>query len=268
MKLAVSNIGWSAAEDATIAPALIAAGADAIEVAPGRLFEAPAETTARTAEAAARHWTSLGLPIVSMQALLFGQGDLALLGSAQEQDRIVAYLDRIITLAGRLGCGPLVFGSPKNRVRGDLDFDAATRVALPALRRIGEAAEARGCVFCLEANATGYGCDFMTRVDEAAAVVRAVDHPGVRLILDTGNMAMENEDPAALVPHAGLIAHVHFSAPQLASVLPVRDRLSATLGHLRSAGYDRTITLEMRAQDTTEDLLACTSAVRAMIDGG
>ena len=42
--------------------------------------------------------------------------------------------------------------------------------ALPVLRKIGALAEASGTIFCLEANATGYGCDFMTVLAEAGRV--------------------------------------------------------------------------------------------------
>ncbi len=51
MRLAVSNIGWTAAEDESALPRLRDAGVEAIEVAPGRVF--PDALTATVADAAA-----------------------------------------------------------------------------------------------------------------------------------------------------------------------------------------------------------------------
>lgn len=267
MRLAVSNIGWTEAEDATIAPQLRGAGAEAIEVAPGRVFDTPATATPEEARDVSAHWTAQGLPVVSMQALLFGQGDLRLLGDAADATAMTGYLEHIIGLAGALGCGPLVFGSPRNRLKGDMDFAAARDRAVPVLRRIGAIAAGQGTTFCLEANATGYGCDFMTRLGEAADVVRAVDHPAVALVADTGNMLMEGETAPALEAVMDLVAHVHVSAPQLGPVTDHAPFLREVFAVLRAAGYDRGVTLEMRSGDTAA-LLQGAGMLRRLIDAG
>ena len=54
MKLAASNIAWSPEEDDAVARILSAAGAQGVEVAPGKLFGDPGETPDREVEAARR----------------------------------------------------------------------------------------------------------------------------------------------------------------------------------------------------------------------
>ena len=269
MRLAVSNIGWTDAEDATILPRLRDAGVDAIEVAPGRVFADALSATIADAEAIGARYADAGLPIVSMQALLFGRPELTLFGSADEVQPLVAHLGHIIKLAGALGCGPLVFGSPGNRKKGERSFDAARDEAVPVLRQIGAKAEAAGTVFCLEANATAYGCDFMTKLAEAGAVAAAVSHPGVGQVVDTGNMMMMEEAPDAIRAIAPHIRHVHVSAPQLGPVAAHAAFVGQVIPVLDDLGYNSVVTLEMRpgeGDDPTAELLRAAELLRGLID--
>jgi D-psicose/D-tagatose/L-ribulose 3-epimerase len=271
MKLAVSNIGWTRAEDATILPRLAAAGAEAVEVAPGRLFDDPAAAGPEEAARIRAAHAAAGLPLVSMQALLFGRPDLALFEKGEAGAAALAdHLERIIALAGTLGCRPLVFGSPGNRRRGALDGAAARAAARPVLTRLAAAAAAAGSVLCLEPNARTYGCDFVTTLAEAAEMVQAVAHPGLALVADSGNMMLEGEAPAALRPHAGLLAHLHLSAPHLGPVAPHASFATELIAVARGDGYDGLVTLEMRpgsGSDPTEDLLRATDLLAGLVSG-
>lgn len=269
MKLAVSNIGWAANADATIAGRLVGAGAEAIEVAPGRIFDDLAQARVADAMRAADLWAKRGLSVVSMQALLFGQPDLRLFGDLADRYALMDHLRHILTLAGALGCGPLVFGSPRNRLKGERSFAQARDAAVGIFREIGDLAAGTRTVFCLEANARAYGCDFMTVLAEAIEVVAAVDHPAVRLVVDTGNMALEGEPPRMAADAVPYTAHFHMSAPQLAPIAPHAAFIGTVLAELRRGGYDGVATVEVRAGDGSaaeDDLVASVRAARAMID--
>ena len=246
VRLAVSNIAWSAAEDATIATRLVAAGADALEAAPGRLHPDPADVAEDEARDLRDLWQTRGLPIVSMQALLFGRPDLLLLGNPDEQEGLISHLSAIMSFAGRLGAGPLVFGSPQNRKKGALSFDEACKNARPVFRRLGDAAQSNGTVLCIEANAVDYGCDFITTLDQAARMVTETDHPSVGLIVDTGNMAMAGELAQDALRHVHLVRHLHLSRAQLGPLDVGDDFPRRVMDGLRQAGYDGTATIEMR----------------------
>ena len=271
MRLAVSNIGWTEAEDATILPRLRDAGVDAIEVAPGRVFPSVPSATVAEAEAIGSQYREAGLPVVSMQALLFGRPELSLFGTAAEVQPLLDHLSHVVKLAGALGCGPLVFGSPRNRLKGARSFAAARDEALPVLRRIGAMAEASGTVFCLEANASDYGCDFMTRLAEAGDMAAVAGHPGVAQVADTGNMMMMGEEPDAIRAVAPHIRHVHVSAPQLGPVAAQAAFVERVIPVLRDVGYDSVVTVEMRpgeGDDPTAELFRAVSLLRGLIDRG
>lgn len=271
MRLAVSNIGWTEAEDATILPRLRDAGVDAIEVAPGRIFPDVPGATVAEAEAIGAQYREAGLPVVSMQALLFGRPELSLFGTAAEVQPLLDHLSHVVKLAGALGCGPLVFGSPRNRLKGERSFAAARDEALPVLRRIGAMAEASGTVFCLEANASDYGCDFMTRLAEAGDMAAAAGHPSVAQVADTGNMMMMGEEPDAIRAVAPHIRHAHVSAPQLGPVAAQAAFVERVIPVLRDVGYDSVVTVEMRpgeGDDPTSELFSAVGLLRGLIDRG
>jgi len=271
MKLAVSIIGWNPEDQASVLPKLREAGVDGVEGAPSRLFNDLQSATAEQAAAVAESYRHAGLPIVSMQSLLFGHPDLRLFGPPEEVQPLVDQLRHVIGLAGALGCGPLVFGSAQNRRKEHRSLDQARAEAVPVLRQIGDAASAAGSVFCLEANATGYGCDFMTTLEEAGSVVAATGHAGIGQVVDTGNMMMMGEAPAAIEAVSPHLCHLHISAPQLG---PVADHPAFVKEAIRVAaglGYDRIVTLEMRAgtgPDPMADLLRAAEMLRHTIDQG
>jgi D-psicose/D-tagatose/L-ribulose 3-epimerase len=251
VKVAVSNIAWPREWDTRIARTLADAGAEGIEVAPTRLWDDPVSVSDRAARECRTYWESLGLPIVSAQALLFGHPELVLFGSIEVRGKTLDYLGRILELCERLGATRAVFGSPRNRLRGDLDVSSADDIAAEFFVALADSAEQRGVVVALEANPPEYGCDYITRAAEALSMVRRVNSAGLRMHLDTGCMLLACDDAeAAIVDAADVLHHIHASEPQLAPVTA-----SGAVCHrevadaLRASGYCGWVSVEMRAPE-------------------
>ncbi|SBT37691.1 sugar phosphate isomerase/epimerase family protein [Micromonospora auratinigra] len=248
MKVAVSNIAWEPGDDEKVADALRRAGAEAVEVAPTKVWPDPTAVSPAQAHAYGRAWARAGLPVVAAQSLLYGRPDLTLFGPGREE--FVAYLGRIAELGAALGATALVFGSPRNRLRQDLPVAVADRIAVDVFGRLAERAVAAGTTFCVEANPAVYGADYLTRATEAAALVAAVDSPGLRLHLDTACMTLAGEDPAAGVRRfAPLLRHAHLSEPHLAAVGHPDPRHADFAAALRAVDYAGHLSVEMRPSD-------------------
>jgi sugar phosphate isomerase/epimerase len=208
-----------------------------------------------------RYWDDRGLHVASLQSLLFGRPDLQLFATDAARAATVDLLKRAIDLAGALGAGALVFGSPRNRVRGALPLPDALHIATDLLRDLGDHAQQYGTLFCVEANPPGYGCDFITTTAEAVELCRRVNHPSVRVNIDLGGIMMSDDDPKTEIIAAGsFIGHVHASEPQLADLASPSVHRKAAEG-LRATGYDRWVSIEMRASGNN-NLLAIERAVR------
>ncbi|MGA0605002.1 sugar phosphate isomerase/epimerase family protein [Phenylobacterium sp. VNQ135] len=260
MRLSVSNIAWDIADEPAAADMLSAAGITCVDVAPGKYFADPAAATVSEIEVVRRWWADRGFQIVGMQGLLFGTTGLNLF---QDDGTMLDRLAAQCRVGGLLSAQALVFGSPKQRDRTGLDEAKAQGIAVDFFRRLGDAAAQHGVLVCLEANPAMYGCNFMVRTDEAAAMVRAVDHPAVRLQLDVGTMGVEGEDPAAVIAaHADLFGHAHASEPGLVTVGEAGAPHAVAAETIRRLRPDLTVTVEMATQP--DGLAAVTRAVAAV----
>lgn len=253
MRLAISNIAWRQTEDDGIAARLISAGAQALEVAPTRLHSDPAKVSVAETASIRALWEGRGLPIVSMQSLLFGAPELTLFGPKDAGEAMIERLAAVLAFAGRLGCRRAVFGSPLNRLKGARTFNEALVESAPIFRRIGIHAAAAECTFCIEANATGYGCDFITKLKEAAELVEVVADPYIGLVVDAGNMEMAGDDIDDLKHVAHLARHLHLSRARLVPLDGTAVLARRVLRTLCGAGYDGIVTIEMRAPQGTEN---------------
>jgi sugar phosphate isomerase/epimerase len=239
MKLSVSAIAWNATEESRALALLHERGVRCVEHVPAR------------SEAVAGEARALELEIVAFQALLFGTSGLHLFHGDAERAALEAHLSEVCALAERLGARALIFGSPKNRFIDPslLDRERAFAIAREFFGRAGRVAAERGCWICLEPNPAEYGCNFLTTTAETAAFVRSVDSPGIRLNLDAGALAMNDESAReVLEAHLPILGHVHVSEPRLApvgAVADTRSRHELLARELQRAGYRGVLSIEM-----------------------
>ncbi len=266
MRLGLSNLALPASEEAALLPRLREWGVAGIEVAPTRL--APWEAIdASLLRRIHRRVAETGLAIGSLQAIFYGRPALQLLGEPAAFAAMAAHLDRVGEIAAALDAAIAVFGAPANRRRGALAPEAAFALGRDRLRVLAERAAGAGIVLGLEPVAATYGADFLTTPPEVLAMVRAVDHPGLRVHLDTGCAVLEGQSIAAAIHAAGpLLCHFHVSEPQLAGFgAPIAEHKAAATA-LRDAGYAGWVTIEMREPpaDAPAAIAQAVAAVRSL----
>jgi sugar phosphate isomerase/epimerase len=248
MRLAISNIAWDRNEDETIAKLLQEYNVDAIDIAPGKYFPELAKVTKDDMESVRKWWSERGIEITGMQALLFGTTGLNVFGTPDTQNSMLQHLEDVARIGEGLGATRLAFGSPKNRDRSGLSNQETLDIAIPFFQRLGSIANNYGVVFCLEPNPPCYGANFMTTSAETADVVRLINHPCIKMQLDTGAIATNSEDPNVVLHDcSSLIGHIHASEPNL---LPLGDGgtdHAKIMGALKQYRENDVITIEMLA---------------------
>jgi D-psicose/D-tagatose/L-ribulose 3-epimerase len=123
-------------------------------------------------------------------------------------DVMLALVDQCAELGGRY----LVHGSPhQRRVDAGDTREAAIARAQECFARAAERAEKAGVVYCIEPLSSDQ-TPLINTLAEAAKIVKAIDRPSARTMLDCSSAGrMEKESLAALVDKyvpKGLIAHV------------------------------------------------------------
>ncbi len=244
MRLAVSNIAWSDADEPAVLTLLRQRGITGIEVAPTRLWPEWAGATPPAARAMRKRLADEGFEVPSLQAIFFAKPELNLFG---DDGAFVDHVRHVADLAVAFGARILVFGAPKNRDRGTLSPETAFERAVATLRRVGADCAACSIKLCIEPNPPAYGCNFVTDSREGMALVRAVDSPGFGLHLDTAGMRLANEDPArAIVETREQLAHFHVSEPHLAPIVPASIDHEGIARVLRRIGHAGWVAIEMR----------------------
>lgn len=266
MRLSISNIAWQPEEDQRIATLLEQHQIDAIDIAPGKYFSSPELATKAEVMAVKQWWHERGISIIGMQSLLFGTTGLNVFGDKASRLGLLARLQAIFRIAGILGATRLVFGSPRNRDRHSLSDQEATDSAIQFFQQAANYAADEGVLLCLEPNPVCYGANFMTNSQETALVVKAVNHPALRMQLDTGAITINQEDVAQVLnSYAALIGHVHASEPQL---VPLGDN-GTDHGKMASALAQSLpkaiVTIEMLATETEPALQSISRALHVAI---
>ena len=255
VRLAASNIAWPRHLAAEALAVLERAGIGGLEAAPGLLFDGDwTDVDSAVARATRADLEVRRIEVPALQGILFGQEHLRLFGDRTSRDGLADHLVNMGRLAQGLGAGVLVFGAPRNRVRGDLGERAALDRAVDFFRHVGERLAALGVTLTIEPLPRAYGCDFIHTVQEAAELVERTGSSGIGLQLDVGSLSMADESPDSLIPDVvHILKHVHASEPHL-QVLGEGEASEggwhrAVGGALERAGYDGWVSAEMRASE-------------------
>ena len=108
--------------------------------------------------------------------------DLGLFREPEVEAATVEYLMRLCKLAGELGARVLVFGSPRNRRRGDIPLHEAMERAALLFLKVAAAAADWGVCFCIEP-LRPEETDFISSAQEGFRLVNMINNRGFGLHL-------------------------------------------------------------------------------------
>lgn len=220
-------------------------GYDGLEVAPFTLAADP--MTLRDADAAdlRRIAGDHGLAIVGLHWLLVAPKGLSIVDADPAvRRRTTDVMQRLVELCAAMGGSYLVHGSPRQRaVPAGSTREQALERARACLVQAGEAAQRCGLTYCLEP-LSRRETDLFNTVEEAAALVREVNLPSLRTMIDCSAAGQTEGEPVhALMERwlpTGVIGHVQVNdtnrrgpgqgALEFGPILSVLDRMERA-GH-------------------------------------
>ena len=234
------------AEQCRVAAAL---GYMGLEVAPYTVCDDPAAMTDAEARDLARIAADHGLVVTGLHWLLVKPAGLSITSSDKATHaRSVAFMCRLTELCAAMGGGYLVHGSPKQRlIAAGQTKEAALARATEAFAAAGDAACAAGVIYCIESLSADQ-TPLVNTVAEAAAIVRAVNNPHLRTMIDTSSAGLAEAEPVdALIRRwmpTGLIAHVQVNDPNRRAPGQGEMKFGPILRALREAGYAGVVAAE------------------------
>lgn len=245
MKLSISNIGWEIHEDKEVFGLIQRYRFEGIELAPPKIFKDPANATDKEIIDYLSYISMYGFKFPAMQSLLFGKPELKIFDHSRSDT--LEYLKKNIDLAQKLDVKVLVFGSPKNRLIGNMLKVEARKIAIDFFKELGDYAHSKERYFCIEPNAKEYGCDFITNTDEAIELVVDVNSKGFRLHIDSAVMAMNSEDIEKNLKKAlPCTEHFHISEPFLELITNNKTNHKDFAKTLKNLNYNKWVSIEMK----------------------
>ncbi|MCR9421162.1 MULTISPECIES: sugar phosphate isomerase/epimerase [Vibrio] len=253
---AVSNIAWPQEKEYQAFEVLSRYSISKLEVAPARVVEDLNDFSSSDVKLYRKYCERHGFSIYSMQALLFGGPNCNLFGSNEEKSLLQSHLLRVLDMGADLGVSKLVFGSPKNRLRGELSNDLAFEAAAEFFKPLALRATESGSIICIENNPTYYGADFLTSTKEVCEFVRFANFNGLGAHFDTGGMFLSKEHYADSIElNKDLISHFHISEQDLLPLSLEHIDHKTIAKTLYNNGYDKVASLEMkRSNQPIQDL--------------
>jgi sugar phosphate isomerase/epimerase len=155
---------------------------------------------------------------------------------AAVRERTIRLLKSFVELAARWN-SVIVFGSLQGRRTDEGDRIAGSRRIVDALAEVGQYATEKGATIAFEP-ITHEEVGFHNTIAEVADVVRQLALPGLRMMVDTFHMNIEERDMIApLAGVADILAHVHLSETNRGVLGEGHWPTGAFLAELKRIGY-------------------------------
>jgi sugar phosphate isomerase/epimerase len=240
---AVSNIAWDVGEMSDALKLCKRYGITQVELAPTKFGEWFA--LGGLEDAIVKRAREFPCTYVSCQSILYNTG----IHIFEEPERFVTHYRVVASLCMKLGIRTVVFGSPTQRRpggRGEGDI-------IPYFKQIADISREHGLLFCIEPNAKGYGCTWLTTIGEVLAFLQKVGDDCLRINVDTGNYCMEGDRFEFTSESVAYIGSLQVSNRGLLPLceMTAEDRVTSRqlVRQICVLGWKGTISLEQRPSE-------------------
>lgn len=249
-KIAISNLAFKDKPLGQSLKFLQNSQISGLEIAPTLIWNDPLLVSKKERNSFKGLVSDHGLSIIALQSLLFGRPELQLISGSSRDGRLLVFLKKMVDLCSDLGGSSLSFGSPRNRVRGNLELNDAISIATPVFYELAAYAKMADILICIEPVSSEFRCDFINTIEECVQLVESVEHSHFRLLLDTGTLINNKEECRETIRrNACHISHVHINDPNLFPPSNENMEHSIIVETLRSIDYQNWLTLEFLSRD-------------------
>ena len=224
-------------------------GYDGLEIAPFTLSASPEKISAAEAAKIRATVEASGLVVTGLHWLLVKPEGLSLTDpDTAVRARTIEVMIRLTALCAELGGAVLVHGSPKQRQIAPGETHALALARLQdGLAQVASAATKAGVIYCIEPLSRNETA-LVNTVAEAAELVRSIDQPGLRTMIDCSAAGLTETCPIpSLIDRwlpTGLIAHIQVNDPNRRGPGQGEMKFAPILAALKRHHYAGTIAVE------------------------
>ncbi len=186
------------------------------------------------------------LPVLACNSFIRPK-HLRCVGEEANHEEVLKWADTTFKRAKQVGARFIVFGSSGSReLRDDWPKEKADVQFIALLKKMGPLAKEQGITVVLE-QLNARECNYLNRIEEAAAIVRQVNDPNVRLLADLYHMAMMGDTPEDLAKAMDVVVHIEIAEKEGRAFPGTHDQdFREFFKVLKTANYHGAISIEGR----------------------
>ena len=266
MEHAISNIALPPYDHLRELRALSSMGLTGLEVAPSRVWENTYDgLTTRQVNDYRLQAEKSQLRIIGLHSLFFDQPDLGLFKGPDQRERSLKFLVHLSGVCRDLGGKTLIYGA--GRRRNGIPSNHARSEAIRFMDDFIPKIEKHGTILCFEPLGP-QDTDFLNSVEETLELVKAINHPALRIQIDAKALVQNDELKEDVFEKVGpYLVHVHANEPDL-GILGTSNTIDhARIGELLSnIGYDAYVSAEQRMVDHPHALEGVAQSAKVLIE--
>ena len=242
MKTSISNLAWKHQSTTELLPKLKSIGIQGVEIAPTAIWPNFGDLEVSNVSEFSKVITDEGLSVSGIQSLSFGRPELQVFDTST-WPAFREHLKKMFEVGTKLNASVAVFGSPKNRLKGELSEFETSRLAVDFFGSLLPDLIENNIKLTLEPNATAYGADFLTNYEQVIGLSQEIGSPWIIPQIDTGCMWMSKDDvEESFSSHQP--GHIHLSLPNL-EVFPAEIDFRPFLNQVKHSDYSNWLVIEM-----------------------
>ncbi len=150
------------------------------------------------------------LPILACNGFI-RPAHLRCIGPEANHDEVLVWADTTFRRLKKIGGKLIVFGSSgARRVPDGWPLEKADAQFISLLKRMGPLAAEQEITVVIE-QLRAEECNFINHIEKAATLVRATNHPNIRLLADLYHMANMDDRPGDLEAAMDVVAHIEIA---------------------------------------------------------
>ena len=185
--------------------------------------------------------------VYSFQSITYELHDLNIFN--ENINLLLEHIKNIIDIALLNNVKILVFGCPKNRKILHNDIDNKL-IFINFFRELSNYCKNKELIICIEPNSKKYNCNFINTIDEAVCIINEINCSNIQLMVDLGNIIMENDNINKIILLKDKIKHIHISQ-EFMNNFTIPHIINITFANYlnKLLNYNNIITLEMLIKD-------------------
>jgi sugar phosphate isomerase/epimerase len=194
---------------------------------------------------------------------------LKVTGNSVNTATVLSYAEEAMERAAEIGAKTIVFGSTMVRdIEWDFDYNVAFGQMADILHPMGELAAGYDMIVAIE-HVNRIDGNIFTSIPETLSLVRTVNHPHIRLLIDYFHMQIEHETAREVLYAGDFVRHIHFA--RLYKRMFPRDiredeNYIPFFNVLKQIGYDYRISIEADTDDFHVDAASSLAFLKSAVE--